>query len=150
MQSTPNELVAHFAYFFPVFFVTLWCFVSFLVSILGGWHSLSKHFRAHEEPYGYVRSVGPFSYGVKMRIGMNYGNVVRIVASDNGLYFSVLFLFRIGHPSLSIPWNEIQLRRTKIMWWRFVVLTLGNEEQIPMRISERMARNLGILERIQD
>jgi hypothetical protein len=29
-----------------------------------------------------------------------------------------------------------------------VLLTLGNQEQIPMRISERMARNLCILDRV--
>jgi hypothetical protein len=29
-----------------------------------------------------------------------------------------------------------------------ILLTLGEQERIPMRISERMARKLGILERI--
>jgi hypothetical protein len=31
-----------------------------------------------------------------------------------------------------------------------VVLTLGEQERIPMRISERMARKLGILERVPE
>jgi hypothetical protein len=54
----------------------------------------------------------------------------------------------VGHPPLRIPWNEIQFGRAKFLWLKFVVLTLGNEENIPMRISERMARKLGILERL--
>jgi hypothetical protein len=59
-----------------------------------------------------------------------------------------MFPFRIGHSPLRVPWDEIRIRRTKFLWWRLVLLTLGNQEQIPMRISERMARNLGILDRV--
>jgi hypothetical protein len=71
-----------------------------------------------------------------------------MIAAEDALYLSVLFPFRVGHPPLRIPWNEIKLSRTKRFWFRYVVLTLGNQEHIPMRISERMVRNLGILDRI--
>jgi hypothetical protein len=60
----------------------------------------------------------------------------------------VIFFLRIGHPPLRIPWNEIQFSRTKYFWRRYVVLTLGDEEKIPMRISQRMAAKLGILDRV--
>jgi hypothetical protein len=60
---------------------------------------------------------------------------------------SVLFLFRIGHPPLQIPWNEIAVERTKYFWRSYIVLKLGTNERIPVRISERMARNLGVVER---
>jgi hypothetical protein len=59
----------------------------------------------------------------------------------------VLFLLRIGHPPLRIPWDEIRFSRTNFFFRSYVVLTLGNEEKIPMRIPLRMARNLGILDR---
>jgi hypothetical protein len=83
-----------------------------------------------------------------MRFKISYGNVIRMTAAEDALYISVLFLFRIGHPPLCIPWNKIKIARTRFLWMRFVVLTLGEQERIPMRISERMARNLGILERL--
>jgi hypothetical protein len=60
----------------------------------------------------------------------------------------VLFLFRVGHPLLCIPWTEIKIAETKFLWWRFTHLTLGNEEKISMGISTRMARKLGIQERL--
>jgi hypothetical protein len=69
-------------------------------------------------------------------------------AAEDGLYLSVIFFLRIGHPPLRIPWNEIQFSRTKYFWRRYVVLTLGDEEKIPMRISQRMAAKLGILDRV--
>jgi len=83
-----------------------------------------------------------------MRFRVNYGNVIRLTATEDALYISILFFFRIGHPPLRIPWTEIKMAETKFLWRRYVFLMLGNEEKIRMRISARMARNLGILGRI--
>jgi len=149
LQESLNGLLST-PYGFGIFFVSLWCLVCFLISFTGGWYSLSRRFSAQTVPYGEKRSAGPLFYSVQMRLRTNYGSVVRLTAASDALYVSILFPFRVGHPPLAIPWNEITLRRTSFLWQRFVVLTLGSAEQIPMRISERMARNLGILERIRD
>lgn len=122
--------------------------IFFLIGVSSGWHKLSKRFLAQSEPYGQAVTVGPFFYGVQMRFRTNYSNVIRLTAAEDALYLSILFLFRTGHPPLCIPWNEIQFGRAKFLWLRYVVLTLGGQERIPMRISERMARKLGILERL--
>jgi hypothetical protein len=83
-----------------------------------------------------------------MRFWGDYTNIIQIFAEPEALYLSVFTPFRVGHPPLCIPWNEIKLSRTRHFWRRYVVLTLGEQEHIPMRISERMARKLGILDRI--
>jgi hypothetical protein len=150
IKSFTDNFPTSWIYFYPIFFVVVWCSTCFVISALSGWYSLSKRFRAQSEPYGDMRSAGPFFYGVQMRFRTNYSSVIRLTAAGDALCLSVLFLFRVGHPSLSIPWNEIKFGRARILWRRYIVLALGNEEQIPMRISERMAHNLGILERIQD
>ena len=62
---------------------------------------------------------------------------------------SIVFPFRIGHPPLCIPWDEIEANRTKFLWRNYLVLSLGSEERIPMRVSESTAKKLGILERIR-
>jgi len=128
----------------------MWCLVCLAISLLSGWSSLSRRFKQEAEPYGETHSVGPFFYTVYTRFWSHYGSVIRMTAAEDALYLSALFLFRIGHPPLRIPWNEIKLSRTRRLWLRYVVLTLGNQERIPVRISERMARNLGILDRIPD
>jgi hypothetical protein len=122
--------------------------ISSLIGLLSGWHLLSKRFRAEAEPYGEIRSAGPFFYYVQMRYRVNYGSLIRIIAANDAIYLSALFPFRVGHPPLCIPWKEIQLSRTRSFWRRYVVLMLGVQERIPMRISERMARKLGVLERV--
>jgi hypothetical protein len=73
-----------------------------------------------------------------------------MTTAEDALYISVIFLFRLGHPPLRIPWNEITFSRTTWFLREYVVLTLGTKEQIPFRISKRMARNLGILDRFPD
>jgi hypothetical protein len=137
-------------YVFAVFFAGFWCIVCVIISFLSGWYALSTRFRAQTEPYGETKTAGPIFYGVQMRFKVSYGNAVRIITAQDALYLSILFLFRIGHPPLRIPWDEIQFARAKFWWLRYVVLTLGNEEKIPMRLSERMARKLGILERLPE
>ncbi len=132
---------------FAIFFAALWCAVGFLISLLTGWFALARRFHDQAEPYGDFKADGPFFYTVYMRYWSHYSGVIRLTAAGDALYASVLFLFRIGHPPLRIPWNEIEFGREKRVWRNFVVLTLGNQEHIPVRISERMARNLGILDR---
>jgi len=87
---------------------------------------------------------------VRMRFSIHYNCVIRLIAAVDALYISAPLTFQISHPRFRVPWEEIELGRSRTFWRRYVFLTLGSEEQIPMRISERMARNLGILDRIPD
>ncbi len=150
MQNAQRELVPYLPFLFPFFAATVWALSCFLPARISGWNALSKRFLAQTEPYGDTRTAGPFFYTVSMRFWIGYSSVIRLTAAADALYLSVSFLFRIGHPPLSIPWTEIRFGRTTHWGFRYVVLTLGGQEQIPMRISERLARNLGLLERIPD
>jgi hypothetical protein len=125
----------------------VWCAICFFISLLTGWFDLSRRFKRQSDPYGETKSAGPFFYTVYMRLWSRYSSSIRLIAASDALYLSVLFPLRIGHPPLRIPWDEIRFSRTKFFFRTYIVLTLGNEEKIPMRISLRMARNLGILDR---
>ena len=146
MQASPHNLPPYSPLLFIAFFTILWSFVSIVISVMCGWYALIGRFRAQSEPYGQTRTVGPFFYTVYMRLWGHYSSVIRLVAADDALYLSVLFPFRIGHPPLCIPWTEIQFGKASFFWRTYVELTLGQQERIPMRISQRMARNLGILD----
>jgi hypothetical protein len=129
MNDHSVVLPAYFALFFPVLFVCLWILVSFLISVIGGWHALTTRFRCDTQPYGDVKTAGPFFYSIYMRLLGHYGNVIRLTAAQDALYLSVLALFRAGHPPLRIPWDEIQFERTSFLWYRFVALRLGTQER---------------------
>jgi len=148
MQADPNQMPAHFPLIVPVLAIAFFCFISYLTSVISGWHRLAQCFRAQSEPYGETKSAGPFPYTVYTRYWSHYGSVIKMTAADDGLYLSVFFLLRFGHPPLRIPWTEIEISRTRRFLQNFIVLTLGRRERIPMRISERMANKLGLLARL--
>jgi len=125
-----------------------WCLVCFLIGLASGWSSLSRRFAAQSEPCGETRQAGPLFYSVYLRFWGHYSSVVRVISATDALYLSVLLPFRPGHPPLCIPWNEINFGRTRFLWQKFIVLTLGNEEQIPLRITERMAVKLGLMDHV--
>ncbi len=128
----------------PVYLALFWCLLCYGISFLSGWHSLTRRFRAQHEPYGQTASALFSIRGVRMRFRTNYDNIIRLTVAEDALYLSVLLICRIGHPPLSIPWSEIKIRKAKFLWMRFVLLTLGEREKIPLRISERMAAKLGL------
>jgi len=132
-----------------VLVVGTWCIGTFLGSVGSGWHALSRRFRAEPESRGKWRVISPFSFSVRLRRWADYSSFIRIANEEDALCLGVVFSYRVGHPPLRIPWTEIKIARTTSLWQQFVLLTLGDQERIPMRITERMARKLGILERIQ-
>lgn len=44
-----------------------------------------------------------------MRLIAGYHNCLTLGASQEGLYMSIMPLFRAGHPSLLIPWSQITI-----------------------------------------
>src|ERR1700691_3295588 len=98
---------------FVIGFVLLWCGICYFVSFLTRWFALARRFRKQTEPYGDVKIAGPFFYTVYMRFWSHYSSVIRLTAASDALYLAVLMFFRIGHPPLRIPWDEIRFSQTK-------------------------------------
>ena len=148
MTHNPSETPTILLPLVLLAFAAFWCFVVALCSWLTGWASLARRFRAQSEPYGDVRTAGPWLLTIYMRFWTHYSGVVKMTAAADALYLRIMFMFRPGHPPLRIPWSEIAFSRTRYFFCRYVVLTLGKEEKVPLRISERAARKLGLNERM--
>ena len=63
-----------------IFFVAFWCATSYLVSFFTGWLTLARRFKKQSEPYGEIRSAGPFFYTVYMRFWGHYSSVIRLIS----------------------------------------------------------------------
>jgi len=113
MQASPFDSFLANPLGFAIFFVTLWCAICFLISLMTGWFSLGRRFKRQSDPSGETKSAGPFFYTVYMRWWGHYSSIIRLTAASDALYASVLFPLRIGHPPLRIPWDEIELGRTR-------------------------------------
>jgi hypothetical protein len=138
MQNWIGQHPAATAVIFPVYFVALWLFVSGMISYIGGWSALAKHYRLTGQFTGERWS---FQSG-KMRWLANYNNCLTIGASQTGLFLGILFLFRFRHPPLLIPWSEVSVGRKEFWVFKYAVLRLGRELGIPLSIRGGLADKL--------
>ena len=84
-------------------FITIWVAVSLILAFVGGWRSLAREYRApHPVPDSeWTERRALFSGRAR------YKNVLRLSANNAGIYLSVAFPFRIGHPPLFFPWEDV-------------------------------------------
>jgi hypothetical protein len=77
-----------------------------------------------------------------MRGWANYNGCLTVGGNVEGLYLSVLFLFRPGHPPLFVPWIEISGRIEKRRWFSRVTLSFQRCPSIPLVISRRLSERI--------
>lgn len=123
-------------------FIALWCLQSYVSAMASGWQILASRFGSPVEYLGETITIRRFPMEVCMRFWMDYTNVVQLASDEESLHLSVFFPFRVGHPPLFIPWHEIHEQRADGFWRSYMVLYLGGTEQIPMRLSVRLANDL--------
>jgi hypothetical protein len=134
-DTSNSHPVAYFWLLFPVFFVGMWCFVCLVLSQLGGWAALGKHFRTDRTPTGVV------FYGQSAQLSYlcSYNNCLTMIVTEEGLYLKVWPMFRIGHPPLLIPWEQIGAAKPhNFLWLRQVSFTVGQPPIATMKIPEKV------------
>lgn len=87
---------------FPVVFAGLWISVTWLTAALGGWRVLAA---AYADPTPWAGQALPNRNGWMGLWG--YGWSLTMGADHHSLHLSVMAPFRVGHPSLRIPLDEI-------------------------------------------
>lgn len=86
-----------------IVFVAFWFFASYISSLVSGWQRLAAKYRAASKPL--LGKTWSGQYGM---VGLaTYRGVLNIGISPAGLFLSVMPLFRVGHPDLLIPWQDI-------------------------------------------
>jgi hypothetical protein len=84
--------------------------IIFLIAYLSGWRKLARHYRTFSSP--------PYNtaHWKSARIGLgNYNKILSVGTDERGLYLTVFWLFKVGHPPLLIPWSEITMIST-VQW----------------------------------
>jgi hypothetical protein len=123
---------------FPIYFLWLWLLVGATISVIGGWFSLAKVYRTE---VAFDGTKWRMQSG-QMRWLANYNNGLTIGVSQLGLYLASMFLFRFMHPPLLVPWSEIKVRRKTGWVFEYVILTMGHDLAIPLRIRAKLAAKL--------
>ena len=107
-------------YLFPVFFIGMFVFVLFFLS-RKGWSDLAKEYQFDNLFEG--ERVGIISAAVN---GVNYNNCLLLKYNDEGFYLRPVFIFRLFHKPLFIPWKAIKdIRDKKILFVQLKELVIG-------------------------
>lgn len=122
---------------FPFLFIGMWVFITFLIS-KGGWSKLAGKFQIEKPPI--AKSLGLISgYINKTR----YKNALILKYNDEGIFLSVLFLFRLFHPPLFIPWEEIKgTEESKVLLFKFRTLKIGDPVIARIKLNENTFQKL--------
>lgn len=116
---------------FPVIFGTFWAAVCLLLSVLGGWRRLASHYRTDQ------RSAAPALRPYWLMMGpVSYRGITTLQPTPEGLWISVMILFRLGHQPLLIPWHEVRGVHTgRSGLFNTIALELGNPRITTLRLS---------------
>lgn len=124
-------LVALIIIIWPIFFIALWSGIVFLMSLLGGWRGLARHYRATEKPSGGKT----FSYVTGMVGISRYKKVLGVTTNERGMFIDIRWIFRIGHPTLFIPWSDIlNARKATLFYWDYIAFDIGDPLVARMRL----------------
>jgi hypothetical protein len=107
-----------------------------LISMISGWWSLSKDYRANFPFNGKKLRMK----SAAMRWGTSYGGCLTIGANREGLYLTISPMFRIYHPPLFIPWKDISTENGKQLKFFNVVKFIFRENlKVHLIVSKRLA-----------
>jgi len=119
-------------------FLVLWTLVPIVISYASGWASLASQFRFRDTFSG-----SRWSWqSAQMRFMMNYNRCLTVGASEQGLYLAMNPLFRLGHPALFIPWNEVSVKPERILFFEGTRFQLGRETPVPLWVRKKLADRL--------
>ena len=110
-----------FGYIFPFIFIGMWVIVSYIISRIG-WARLVEKYRFDGDFEG--TRVGIISASIN---GGNYNGSLVLKYNYNGIYLKTIFIFRLFHPPVLIPWNEIkEVRDRKMLFVKLKEIVIGD------------------------
>ncbi len=123
---------------FPIFFAAVWCLACLQISWASGWRQLAKRYRCSDPVSGKTWRFQ--SAGMRHHTPTNYGSCVKVTANESGIWLSVFFPFRLGHPPLFLPWSEFHAAQIlRFYFFKRVRLTFPQEPLVYVELSRNLA-----------
>lgn len=122
---------------FPPCFVGLWCFVTLLLAQVGGWSQVAAVYPAQGDFAGQRWALQSGRMGA-----VRYGFVLTVGANEKGLALDVAAPFRVGHPSLFIPWGDISTSETQEWGASYTAFTFAKAPGVTLRLPRDLANEV--------
>lgn len=116
---------------FTVAFSLFWLSIIWLIAQLSGWRQLAEVYP--ERPLQFPTCWKWQS--IVLRWGSSYSGVLTVCADENGVTIVPMWLFRIGHAPLTIPWEDITVIKNSYS----VKLQLQQMPTLSVKISPKLA-----------
>ncbi len=130
-------------FYFPIFFVLMWLFVTTMLGFISGWYALMQRYPDQSESslHTFTNQSGSMNF-----VGMR--SILKLGVCRSGLRVGIMRIFGIFCRDFFVPWNEIDVSRGD----RFLESgeavfghpTLGNLT-VPSDVADRIARAAGVL-----
>lgn len=138
-EDPPTWVIILIPVVFAVVFPCFCCFVLWILSHVGGWRRLAKHYRTEKKPEGKVFA------GIQAMVGLvSYRSALDCTVTEEGFFLRPMLLFRFAHPTLFIPWSECnEVKRADLLWIKWVKIRVGSPKSgtltLPLSIFEETA-----------
>lgn len=135
----PTWAIPLIAVVFPIFFVSLWCFASLVVSTFSGWRKLALLYPATAS----LIKPDTVHRMVTAKMGASrYKGSLTVGFSPEGMHLSVMVLFRLGHPPLFIPWSEFyHFQAHRFLGFESVSCEIGSPNITTLTLPRRILVN---------
>jgi hypothetical protein len=121
-------------YYPLLFFIVLWIVLMNIISRIGGWSQLARHYREASPHEG-----SKFRFqSASMRWMMGYNNCLTFGPGRDGLHISVPFPLKIAHPPLAIPWSEISSSAHRGRFFGGYRLHFARCPEVPFIITKKL------------
>lgn len=111
----PTSDISGIVAWFLLLFAVAWLILCALLSLMGGWRRLATRFPASSDTGGEEFRFASMSLGSGL-FPVRYRNSLFVTVGHSGLGLSVVFLFRVMHPPLFIPWSAVETVRPEQSW----------------------------------
>jgi len=114
----------------PIAFVGFWCATIWIVALASGWRRLAQAYAVPRPIPDSARS------GVSGMVGWaGYNHVLRVAHNDRYLYLDVMWIFRVGHSALRIPWSDITIgKETRWLLYDMTRMEVGRPSIARLRL----------------
>ena len=126
--------------FLVLYVIALWAGVSFVISLIGGWFELGRIYRNSQPFQGQVWNF----QDAQLRLMCGYSKILSVGANVEGLYLSVFIPFRLGHPPLFIPWQDISVRPGRFFWFRVYRFEFRQVPSVRLSLKEKLGMRIQI------
>ncbi len=125
---------------FPIVFIGMWLFVTFILSKIG-WAKLLTHYE-HASSNFDGDEIGTAGGRIN---GVNYNGILELKANHHGLHIVPIKIFSYFHPPVMIPWGDIRKgNEINLMFTKYTPLFVfrNGKKVAGFRLSEKQMTRL--------